>query len=70
MNKFEVGKRYTKELNNGAFVVVEIVKRTDKTVTFVLHPDNKKYKKTLRRRVLDCGSGETIEAEPTIFIEA
>lgn len=70
MSKFEVGKRYTKELNNGAVVVIEIVKRTAKTVTFVLQPDNEKYKKTLRRRVLDCGSGEIIEAEPTIFIEA
>lgn len=49
MKKFEIGKRYTKELNNGAFVVVEIVKRTAKTVTFVLQPDNEKYKKTLRR---------------------
>lgn len=70
MRKFEIGKRYTKELNNGAVVVVEIVKRTAKTVTFVLQPDNEKYKKTLRRRVLDCGYGETIEAEPTIFVEA
>lgn len=49
MKKFEVGERYTKELNNGAFVVVEIVKRTAKTVTFVLQPNNEKYKKTLRR---------------------
>lgn len=70
MRKFEIGKRYTKELNNGVVVVVEIVKRTAKTVTFLLQPDNEKYKKTLRRRVLDCGSSETIEAEPTIFVEA
>lgn len=39
MKKFEVGKRYTKELNNGAFVVVEIVKRTAKTVTFDFLPE-------------------------------
>lgn len=66
----ELTAEEVKKMNNGAFVVVEIVKRTAKTVTFVLQPDNEKYKKTLRRRILDYGAGETIEAEPTIFIEA
>lgn len=50
MNKFEIGKRYTKELNNGAFVVVEIVKRTAKTVTFVLQAEIKLFPKKKRLR--------------------
>lgn len=63
MKKFEVGKIY----NDGASIEIKVLKRTDKTITFIYTEKNwweENIEKQCRKKINKCcGEYETIELD-------